>query len=187
MTSARRQAAMIGTWSSSAKRSSSVEVRARSTPPPARMTGRWADARNSMTARISSSRRRATAGGRALSARASSGIGSSRRSSGSESRTGPGRPPSAWRTASAIVSRDLVGGVRFGGPLGQPAERRDLVDLLERLAPEQGALDLADRRRTSGSSPGARCGSRWRGSRHRPRGSRARPPVARSAGRGPRP
>ena len=35
--------------------------------------------------------------------------------------------------------------MRFGGPLGQPAERRDLVDLLERLAPEQGALDLADR------------------------------------------
>ena len=55
--------------------------------------------------------------------------------------------PAAERLADRFGHRvrDLVGGVRFGGPLGEPAERRDLVDLLEGLAPEEGALDLADR------------------------------------------
>ena len=139
-----------------------------------------------MTVRISSSVAR-TAGGRALSARASSGIGSSRRSSGSESRTGPG--PATEGLADRLGHRvgDLVGRVRFGGPLGEPAERRDLVDLLEGLAPEQGALDLADRHEhrggilARGMDPDGEIGS------HRPRGSRARSRVARSAGRGPRP
>ena len=87
----------------------------------------------------------ATPAGGAVSDRVSSGIGSSSRSSGRESRTGPG--PATERLADRFRHRvrDLGGVVRFGGPLGQPAERRDLVDLLERLAPEQGALDLADR------------------------------------------
>ena len=55
---------------------------------------------------------------------------------------------SAERLADRLVhdGRDLVRGRRLGGPLGEPAERRDLVDLLERLAPEVRALDLADER-----------------------------------------
>ena len=102
MMSPRRQPAMTGTWRSSAKRVSSVDVRARRTPAPARITGRRAEARNSMTARSSSSVARAT-GGLTASSRASSAIGSSSRSSASDRSTGPGRPPSAWRIASAIA------------------------------------------------------------------------------------
>ena len=98
---------MIGTWRSSANRISSVEVRARRTPAPARMTGRSAEARSSMTARISSSVGRAVAG-RAASARVSSGISSSSRSSAIDRTTGPGRPPSAWRLASAMASTTSV-------------------------------------------------------------------------------
>ena len=43
MTSPRRQAAITGTWSSSANRTRSLEQRARRTPAPARITGRSAD------------------------------------------------------------------------------------------------------------------------------------------------
>ena len=89
---------------------------------------------------------------------------------------GPGRPPSAWRIASAIVVGDLGGGVRLGGPLGEPAERRDLVDLLERLAARAARARPGRPPRTSGSSPGEPCGCRWRGSRRRPRASRGRRP-----------
>ena len=47
--------------------------------------------------------------------------------------------------------RDDVGrGPRFGGPLGEPAERPDLVDLLERLAALVRPLDLADDREHRG-------------------------------------
>ena len=101
MTSARRQAAITGTWRSSAKRRSSVEVRARRTPPPARITGRRALASSSMTAASSSGVARGTPG-RSASARSSSTTSSSR-SSGSDSSTGPGRPDSASRTACAMT------------------------------------------------------------------------------------
>ena len=85
------------------------------------------------------------AGGRAASSRASSGIGLVeqvlRAATGGP---GPGRPPSAWRIASAIAPATSSAASRLGGPLGEAAERRDLVDLLERLAAADGALDLAD-------------------------------------------
>ena len=41
--------------------------------------------------------------------------------------------------------RDVLDRVRLDRPLGEPAEGRDLVDLLERLTTDEGPLDLADR------------------------------------------
>ena len=185
-TSARRQAAMIGTCSSSANRISSVEVRARRTPAPARMTGRSAEASSSMTARTSSSVGRGVPG-RAVSGRTSSGIGSSRRSSEMRQDDRPG--PTAERLAARLGHRvgDVARGARLGGPLGETAERGDLVDLLERLAARAAGARPGRSRRTSGSNPGGRCGSRCRGSCHRRRASRGRPPGGRSAVRVPRP
>ena len=46
--------------------------------------------------------------------------------------------------------RDLIGGHRLGRPLGEPAERGDLVDLLERLAAQEAPLDLTDEREHRG-------------------------------------
>ena len=66
-------------------------MRARSTPPPARITGRSAEARNWRTARTSSGSGRGGAG-RAVSSGVPAGSTSSRRSSGSDRSTGPGRP-----------------------------------------------------------------------------------------------
>ena len=101
MTSARRQAAMTGTWSSSAKRVSSVDVRARRTPPPARMTGRRAEARNSMTERISSSVARGVGGPGAVEPRVVRHRLVEEVLRRATAGPGPGRPPSAWRMASA--------------------------------------------------------------------------------------
>ena len=128
---------MTGTWSSSANRVSSVEVLARSTPPPARMTGRSADARNSMTARISSSVARAAAGPGAV------GLGVVghrfveevlRQREQDGARTATERLPTSPPRSSRRRRRPIA---RLGGPLGEAAERRDLVDLLERLAAQQ--------------------------------------------------
>ena len=96
-------------------------------------------------------------------------------------RRAPGGPPRPWPPATSSAACGST------AHLASAAERRDLVDLLEGLATEERALDLADDARTSGSSPGARCGCRSRGWRHRRPASRGRPPGARSAGRGPRP
>ncbi len=145
-TSARRHAATMGTCSSSAKRSSSVDVRARSTPPPARMTGRSAEASSSMTARTSSSVGPGGAGARAFDVGALGRDAASRRSSARERRTGPGRPPRAWRIASPRAGATASASWRLRGPLGEAADRRDLVDLLERLVAAVGSLDLADDR-----------------------------------------
>ena len=97
-----------------------------------------------MTARISSSARPARRGPAPCRAGVL-GTTSSSRSSGSDSRTGPG--PAAERLRGS--PRHAAGTsrrVRLDGPLGEPAEGRDLVDLLERLPAAERALDLADDR-----------------------------------------
>ena len=115
---------------------------------------------------------------------------------------GAGRALSAWRVVGDRLVEEVLGERQQDGP-GPAAERladrlghrrrrprRRSRGSAAHLAsppsvatwsiswnasrPEQRALDLADRRRTSASSPGAPCGSRWRGSRRRRRGSRGR-------------
>ena len=130
MTSARRHAAMIGTWRRSAKRSSSVDVRARRTPPPARMTGRSAEASSSMTARMSSSAGRA----------------------------GPGRPPSTRASVGRRLVEQVLGqrqqdraraaAERLADRLGHGG--RDLVGVRGFRRPLRQATD----RRRPGRSPG---------------------------------
>ncbi len=63
---------------------------------------------------------------------------------GEREQDGPG--PAAECLANRLADRFAHGLGRrgFGRPLGQPAERGDLVDLLEGLAAADGALDLAD-------------------------------------------
>ena len=79
-----------------------------------------------------------------------SGAGSSSRSSGSESRTGPGRPPSAWRSASADGRCHVGGLARLGGPLGQ-ADRSSRPGRSPGMPRDPGALARPGRRaRTSG-------------------------------------
>ena len=121
MTSARRHAAMTGTWRSSAKRSSSVEVRARRTPATGQDDrplggGQELDHRPDLVVRGRS------AGGRARIDRASSGIGSSSRSSGQgeQDRARPATERLADRLGHR--GRDL-GGARVARRPTWPARR----------------------------------------------------------------
>ena len=83
----------------------------------------------------------------------------------------PGRPPPGgarrptWRARRASRPGRSPGTPRARGSRARPARRG----------------------RTSGSSPGERCGCRSPGWRRRPPSSPDRPPVDRSAGRAPRP
>ncbi len=103
MTSPRRQLAMTGTCRSSAKRTRSLEHRARRTPAPARMTGRSAEARKLSTARRSPADG-ASGCGRTTGARVPSGSARSWTSSGIAMSAGPGRPSTAARTAASRVA-----------------------------------------------------------------------------------
>ena len=177
MTSPRRQAAITGTCSSSAKRTRSFEQRARSTPAPARMTGRSAAARRWSTARTS-----ATAGTsgceRTTGARVPSGSGHVEEVLGQrEQGAGPGgpRPSPDGRLERGRGRRRVVDLAR---PLREAADRPDLVDLLERLAAADRGRP-GRRGRTSASSRRSRCGCRWRGSRPRRRACRGRRPAGR--------
>ena len=137
---------MTGTRSSSASRTRSLEVRARSTPPPARITGRSAVARNWRTARTSSGSGSDAA--RAATCRAAVPAGSDlveevlgerRGAPGRAGRRAPARtasPTTVGRSATAVAAPARMA--------GQAADRRRLVDLLERLAAAERALDLAD-------------------------------------------
>ena len=150
-------------------------------------TGRRAEASSSMTARdvvVGGPQRRHAARLDRRVARASSRRGGP---PGNDRSTGPGRPSRAWRSASLMIAGDVRGRARLGGPLGEPADRGDLVDLLERLAAHGRRARPGRRWRTSGSSPAWPCGCRWRGSTRRRRACRGRRPAGRSAGRGPRP
>ena len=102
-----------------------------------------------MTARISSSVARAT-GGLAASSRASSGDRLVEQVLGQrqEDRAGPAAERLADRLGHG--AGDLVDRARLDGPLGEAAEGRHLVDLLERLAAADRALDLADDREHRG-------------------------------------
>ena len=144
MTSPRRHAAMIGTWSSSANRISSVDVRARRTPPPARIDrspgrGEQLDDRADLVRRRPGGR-----GSRRVGRLELDDLVEEVLRQRQQHRTGP----AGQRLADGLGHdrRDVLGAARLGRPLGQPAERRDLVDLLERLAAEEVALDLADER-----------------------------------------
>ena len=134
---------MTGTSRSSASRRRSVEVRARSTPPPARITGR-------------------SARGEELEDRADLvGLGSGRgRTSGVERRPGRdllvekvlgqreehGTGPADERGPDRVTDgrRDVRRRPDLGGVGRQPAERCRLLDLLERLAAAESPLDLPD-------------------------------------------
>ena len=59
-------------------------------------------------------------------------------------RTGPGRPPRAWRVASAIACGTRSGIVELDGVDGEPPDRRGEVDLLEGLPPAERSRHLAD-------------------------------------------
>ena len=149
MTSPRRHAAMTGTWSSSAKRSSSVEVRARRMPPPARMTGRSAEASSSITARRSSSAGRAGPG-RPASTRASVGRGLIEQVLRERQEDGAWPPTEGLADGLGQDRGDVLRLAGLGGPLREAADRRDLVDLLERLVATMRSLDLADDREHRG-------------------------------------
>ena len=153
ITSPRRQAATTGTWRSSANRTRSLEQRARRTPAPARITGRSAEARRCSTARTSP-----TAGrlgvrphdrdARALGDREVEDV----LGQGDQRGTGPALD----RGADGGLERRLGGRrvVDLARPLGEPPDGVDEVDLLERLASPDRAVDLADehehRRRVRG-------------------------------------
>ena len=118
---------------------------------------------------------------------ASSGIVSSSRSSGSDNRT-PGRAGrvEAWRVASATTER------RRRPCAAQrptaPADRASRPGRSPGTPRDPGTHARPGRpRRTSASSPGGRCGCRWRGWIRRRRACRDRRPAVRSADRGPRP
>ena len=133
-----------------------------------------------MTARSSSSVARATAG-LAASSRASSAHRLVEQVLGQrqEDRAGPAAEGLADRLGHR--AGDVVDRAGLGGPLGEAAEGRHLVDLLERLAATVRRARPGRRSRTSGSNPGGRCGSRWRGwPRRRPasRGTTAGRPVS---------
>ena len=184
MTSPRRHEAMTGTWSSSAKPGEVVRAAGAQDAGPGeddRPLGRGE--RVEHRADVVGS---GPGGGRGRPARRCPRAGRSRRSSGSARRPGPGAlrvPRRRPRGCPAAVGRV----VELAGPFRQAADRRDQVDLLERLAAADRALDLADERRTSGSSRRWRCGCRWRGSPRRRRACRGTRPGGRSAGRTPRP
>ena len=153
MTSPRRQLAITGTWSCSAKRTRSFEQRARSTPAPARISGRSAPAR-----KLSTARRSPTVGasgcGRTTGARVPSGSAEVLDVLGDRQQRGAraaldgrrGRRPRGRRGGLRVVEPP--------GPLREAADRADEVDLLERLAAREPAVDVADddehRRRVGG-------------------------------------
>ena len=89
--------------------------------------------------------------------------------------------------ASDITGGDVLGLARLGRPLGQAADRRDLVDLLERLVAAVRALDLADEREHRGRVLAGRVDADGQVRGADARACRGRPPADRSAGRGPRP
>ena len=78
------------------------------------------------------------------------GASSSRRSSGNERSTGPGRPPIARRIASPTATAASPAVHGSAAQVANLAERLDLVDLLERLAAAVGAQHLADEREHRG-------------------------------------
>ncbi|GIW20177.1 MAG: hypothetical protein KatS3mg065_0473 [Chloroflexota bacterium] len=133
----------MGTRRSSATRTRSVEQRARRTPPPARMTGRSAQARSWRIERTRTGSGRSPALGTAGRSRTGASRGSSKRSAGIERRTGPGT--AARRLPEALVEEggELADRRRLGGPLGETADGADEVRLLEGFTAEEGPLDLA--------------------------------------------
>ena len=150
----RRQAAITGHLQELANRTRSFEQRARSTPAPARITGRSADGEQVEhgTDVLDRGRLRVRPDDRDRDAL---GQRRGRRTSSGRARSaGPGRPSTVARTASSSVAAAVGGVVDLARPLGQPPDGVDEVDLLERLAAADGAVDLADegehRRRIGG-------------------------------------
>ena len=145
MTSPRRQLAITGTWRSSANRTRSFEHRARSTPAPARITGRSAAARKWSTARMSDAEG-ASGCGRTMGTR----VPCRDRERQDVLREGDERGPRAPLQDGTHGSLEGLRGrgriVDLPGPLGQAADPADEVGLLEGLPSAVAALDLADER-----------------------------------------
>ena len=63
---------------------------------------------------------------------------------GSPGTTGPGRPSTVARTAASSTAAAVSASVELARPLGQAADGADEVDLLERLAAPQAAVDVTE-------------------------------------------
>ena len=164
MTSACRQEAMTGTWSSSANLTSSVEVRARRTPAPARMTGRSAPASRLRTLPDLGLRdaRAAPARGCRRPVHVRGDLVEQVLGQGQQDRSGPATKGLAHGLRHH--ARDLVRRSWAAPPIW-PADQAWRPGRSPGRPPDRGTrAGPARRGRTSASSPGGPCGCRWPGS-----------------------